>query len=411
VPRVRGWQTRLRQDSLKQTFDPRSNSIGFLRLLLAVLVIVNHVYPLGGFGSLEDPLYDYTHGQVDIGAMAVGGFFVLSGFLITGSFLAAPRLLDFFWRRTLRIMPGYWVCLIVVACVFAPFAWWYQHGEALGVFLTTHDSPLNFIRSNWHLTLRQLNIADLWSSTPYAQSSHEMAADGSLWTLYAEFQCYVGTAVIGLLAVRLRKRWLLLVFAALVGIVRTMSDLSPTLIAGLVHHLPARVDSELFSRLTFQFLLGATLFVFRDWIPISKWWACAAAVLLTASVIKGFYPGFGELAVAYLWIWLAVRLPLRRVDARGDFSYGVYIYAWPVQQTLALYGLYRWGVLAFLLLSIVATLPLAVASWYLVERPALSLKGISPSAWSNRLTSQLTSRLSWPTAATAQARRPGPEAN
>src|SRR5262249_51467426 len=151
---------------------------------------------------------------------------------------------------------------------------------------------------------------------------------------------------------------------------------SPSLIVGALHHLPSRVETELFSRLTFQFLLGAALFVFRDRIPISRWCACAAALIFAATLALRLYPGFGEVAMAYLWIWFAVRLPLRRVDARGDYSYGVYIYAWPVQQVLALYGLYRWGPLPFLVLSVLGTLPVAMASWYFVERPALSLKWI-----------------------------------
>ncbi|MBV9171195.1 MAG: acyltransferase [Chloroflexi bacterium] len=398
--------TEMRQYSLGRTFDPRSNSIGFLRLLLALLVIVNHVYPLGGFGSQEDPLYDFTRGQVDIGAIAVGGFFVLSGFLITGSFLANPRLLDFFWRRALRIFPGYWMCLVVVACLFAPFAWWTEHGDTFGVFSTPYDSPWNFIRSNWHLTLRQLNIAGLWSSTPYAHSIHDMAADGPLWTLYAEFQCYVGTALVGLIGLRFRRRWLLLVFALLVGVARATSDLSPALAAEFLHHLPPRVNTELFSRLTFQFIVGAVFFVYRDRLIISRWSAVAALVVAITTILAGVYPGVGEVCTAYLWIWLAVHLPLRRVDSRGDFSYGVYIYAWPVQQALALYGLYRWGVVPFLVLSVLFTMPFAMASWYFVERPALSLKWISPSMLLAGLPARLTAWMAWQSPAPAQPGQP-----
>ena len=61
----------------------------------------------------------------------------------------------------------------------------------------------------------------------------------------------------------------------------------------------------------------------------------------------------------------------------GDFSYGVYVYAFPCQQMLAaLLGkdLQPWS---FFGLSLLLVLPLGVASWYLVERPAL--------AWAARL--------------------------
>jgi peptidoglycan/LPS O-acetylase OafA/YrhL len=74
--------------------------------------------------------------------------------------------------------------------------------------------------------------------------------------------------------------------------------------------------------------------------------------------------------------WLAYRLPFNRFDARGDFSYGFYIYAFPVQQTLALWRVHTLGVVVYVLACSVITFALAVASYYLIERRCMSLKNV-----------------------------------
>jgi peptidoglycan/LPS O-acetylase OafA/YrhL len=102
-----------RQNTLVARFDPRGNAIGFLRLAFAVTVIVSHIWPLGGYGP--DP------GRADnnLGILAVEGFFALSGFLITRSASRAPSVGRFLWHRCLRIFPGFWVSLVVVAAMAA----------------------------------------------------------------------------------------------------------------------------------------------------------------------------------------------------------------------------------------------------------------------------------------------------
>ena len=85
---------------------------------------------------------------------------------------------------------------------------------------------------------------------------------------------------------------------------------------------------------------------------------------------------------SYCVLWLAFRLPIRRFARHGDLSYGTYIYAFPIQQLLALYGLNRWGMPVYVALVLAGTLPIAFLSWWLVEKPWLSLKRISwPRRW------------------------------
>src|SRR5690242_14199417 len=91
--------------TLDVAFDPKNNSIGFLRFFLASLVIVYHSYVLGGYG--EEWLLRHTGGQTNSGGVAVLGFFALSGFLVTASFVRGKSVFRFLWHRILRIMPGF----------------------------------------------------------------------------------------------------------------------------------------------------------------------------------------------------------------------------------------------------------------------------------------------------------------
>lgn len=364
--------------SLNTAFNPRSNSIAFLRLVLALSVLFSHTFPLGGFSNGDDPLDLISGRQFNFGTVAVDGFFVLSGYLIARSFVSSSRLADYFWRRVLRIFPGYWVCLIVTALVVAPLAWHRQVGGYLGVFRVQSDSPMQYVLNNWTLIIGQWDIAGLFARTPANTLRRLAMMDGALWTLKYEFLCYIGLGALGMLALLFRRRLLVLVLVGALAVLYVAFVFFPVPTMNvLVLADPRLVDGQLY-RLVYMFALGVLLFVFGDRIPLSNGLAILAATAIVILVVSGAgFAVFGQTAAAYLFLWLAIRLPITRADARGDFSYGIYIYAWPVEELSADYGLNRWGYLPYAFSVVVITLALAVLSWHLVERPALSLKRMS----------------------------------
>src|ERR1700678_4151390 len=100
----------------------RRNNFNTLRLLFAVLVIFSHSYPVV-FGTDErEPLYRYTRGAYTLGAMAVAFFFVVSGFLITRSWLNSAATVEYIKKRCLRIFPGYAMVGLVCFAVIPPLA-------------------------------------------------------------------------------------------------------------------------------------------------------------------------------------------------------------------------------------------------------------------------------------------------
>jgi peptidoglycan/LPS O-acetylase OafA/YrhL len=123
--------------SLAQRFDPRSNSLSVLRLGLAALVAIVHASAVG---------WDRQPGigKTSFGELAVDGFFVVSGFLVVRSALRLPTLRRYVWHRALRIMPGFWASLVVVAFVAAPLVAWLR-GRSLAMVFSGPESAFGYV--------------------------------------------------------------------------------------------------------------------------------------------------------------------------------------------------------------------------------------------------------------------------
>jgi peptidoglycan/LPS O-acetylase OafA/YrhL len=339
--------------TLATEFDPRHNSLNALRLVLASLVIVSHAWPIGGFGP------DPTIGGVGLGGWAVAGFFGISGFLIAGSRQRSSAT-GFLWRRFLRIFPGLWICLIVTALAFAPLAAAVEHGSQN---ISAH-ALARYVAANGVLMHGEDNIAGTLSGAPYSQGWN-----GSLWTLFYEFGCYLVLGAMFALPLVKRKPipWVAFLLA---------TSILVTIAATELHSgMPARV--KLGAYLGTYFFAGALLFLCAAHVPVHAGFAAAALAVLTLASWTGHVEAVAAAPLAFLVLWLGITLPLQRVGRQNDISYGVYIYAFPIQQLLVLGGAEQLGVAAFVALGIAATLPLAVASWFVIERPAIALKRLS----------------------------------
>ena len=340
---------------------PGGNSIGFLRYGLAALVVVHHAFVLNG---RPDPSTAWTKGQFDLGIVAVSGFFVLSGFLIARS-ADRTRPLRFLWHRLLRIMPAFWVCLIVSALLFAPMFWIVERGSLAGFGSIEQRPPLGYVVANAGLFINQTTIDSLLSANPYRS-----AVNGSLWTLSYEFVWYLITGALAIAGVLGRPRLAAAVIAVLIGL-HFAGDGNP------VSSVPV-VGYGIASRFGPAFGLGILAYLWRARLPLDDRLALAAAVAIVVGVLTGSVPVVSVPALAYLLLWAAWRLPIRRFDSRWDLSYGLYIYAFPVQQGLALLGSPRLPILISAALALAIASGLALVSYVVVERPALRLKHWTP---------------------------------
>ncbi|PIB80677.1 acyltransferase [Mycobacterium celatum] len=338
-----------------QVFDPRCNALNAWRLTLATGVILVHAYLC--------ITHHVPSGQV-LGDIWVDGFFAISGFLITGSWLNKRQSRVYFAARGLRIFPGLWVCLIVIAFILAP---------ATGTVKLS--SQIAFVLKNGTLLPLQPDI----DGTPL--QTHYHIWDGSLWTLLFEALFYVLIAVVG--SMGLLKRWF--ISAAFVAAVTWMALLVAFLPPAsffremLESGQPVGPDVFLMlvqgitARLLIMFLAGAVLYLYRDKIPANWTLVAVSAILAAVSMLLPDYRLVGAIPLAYMIIVSGALIRHKRLQLHNDLSYGTYIYSFPLQQLLLIVGLSA-SPLLFAAISTAVTLPVAALSWFLVERPSMRLK-------------------------------------
>ncbi len=340
----------------------RANNFDFLRLLFAVLVIFSHSYSLVGGPLVSEPALGITRGQATLGSLSVAGFFLISGFLIVASWQRSPRLGPFLRRRSIRIYPGFVASMVVMALVVAPL------GADAGVATVTAGQLGKLVGQS--ALLHRYTSPGVFGGLPFP---HDI--NGAVWTIPYEFGCYLLTAaagVAGLLRPKVALTLLGLAVAAGVGMAATGWGPDVGRLEAVLQ-VPAQWPPFLA-----YFWAGAAFYLWRRHVPHSLGLAAGAAGLLAAGVFvplawRALLPTCG----AYLLFWVAFhpRLPLHGFGRFGDFSYGTYLYAWSIQQLLVLWLGPRLSAPGLFALAAPASVAAGVASWYLVEKPFMALKG------------------------------------
>ena len=368
-------------------YDRTRNSFTPLRLVLACMVLYAHSFAISGVLH-RDQLYRLTDGAYSMGRFAVLGFFVISGFLVTQSLATTgsrARLFAFLRKRALRIWPALIVCTLLVAFVLSgvltrrQMSGFYSFEGGWSPWWYSFDSITFNLFSNllgWHTRVR-----DLFAGNPMNATTN-----GSLWSIRFEVSMYLILAATGAL-LRYRMRAIVLVGAstAVLGLIllRTAGVTLPHPEYWVFKEWPTFID------LAPYFFIGGALYVFRYKVPYSVPAAVSLGfIFLLASVTKvGFVVAL--IAIPYALLIAAISPRFSGYERRlGDYSYGVYIYAWPVQQTVVfLTG--TGNPYSLFVMALPLTLLCAIGSWHLVERPLLRRKPRSVrSALDPRATSQ-----------------------
>jgi peptidoglycan/LPS O-acetylase OafA/YrhL len=330
-----------------------TNNFDVARFVAASAVLYSHCFALTAHGG-DEPLVIATRGEFTFGGLAVRVFFVISGYLVTQSWLRNPRPAAFVAARVLRIFPAlavalaYCVLLGTIVTELPKFA-----------FLTHADTW----RFYWHNLLLQTEffLPGVFRELP------EKAVNGSLWSLYYEVRAYLVVLAIG--CVGLMRKRLLATMAWLGAAVLIVAD-------GALWGIRTPDDWPVIN--AFACFVGAALLALYPQAARSRWLALPATIAAAAQPfalgtpfsnwIMDLLLVTGTIAFAH---WPLPRLA--RFGRYGDFSYGIFIYAYPTQQLIAWLGVseapYRMLALAYPL-----TLALAVLSWHCVERPCRDLK-------------------------------------
>lgn len=322
------------------------NSLNFIRYLAAFMVFATHSFVLRGGETL-------SFLTIHLGRLGVYIFFIISGYLVSKSWDRTPNLLVYFKKRALRIFPALVVCVILSALV-------------LGAFVTSLpvkaylQEPLTYRYLLNSVLYIIYQLPGVFTHLPYPN-----VVNGSLWTLPVEFFMYIFVALLGFVFRANRYIYLisLILFLSLYFFVKKPVIFYATDFRAVFHFGIFFIIGALIQKFHLQplFTLKTTLLSF--------------ALLLSFYFLKlpVLYPLWISLPVIVLYFGLQKGSLLTKYFQKNDYSYGMYIYAFPTQQTMMyLYptlNFYTYFILSFLLTQLLAYL-----SWHTIEKKALKMK-------------------------------------
>lgn len=342
---------------LKEVSRGRDNNLNLIRFIAASMVLVSHSFALYTGSPAAEP-WRTTLG-ISMGGMAVDVFFCASGYLVVGSLLASQSTRDFLIARALRIYPGLWVALLLSVLAIGFFA----TSVTGGVFFSSFETWKYLVKNSVMVMGGEFQLPGAFAGNPF-----KGAVNGSLWTLPLELRAYLILMAIWLAVKYLRYvPQITFARACVVGAAITAAWAITSILVG---------QTSKFATLLSVFLFGAAFRLYSHRVVLSVWGLVAGILLLTFSVwihVKLFLVTY-LIALPYLLLCL-VFLPqgaIRKYNQVGDYSYGVYIYAFPIQQFLMM----GWiaSLTGLICASFVLTLVMAALSWHAIEKPALALR-------------------------------------
>lgn len=330
----------------------RGNNFGFLRLLFAILVIITHSSAII-YGDGSPDLLTMLIGHRPLGTLAVDGFFLVSGYLVTKSYVQSHSAREYLLKRIRRIYPGYLAAYLICLLIIAPVT-------GVSLFALSY-------RDYFHIIANGIGLQGVLMPG-FIGLKYEVL-NGSMWTIAAEFRCYILVLVLGVTGI-FARHWLFLLLAALT-VLLSIVGWGPQ-ISGRWQFFVGEPDTQI--RLIGTFLVGACFYLFHEKIAYRGLFALiAAAALLFAMYFSAYEAAAFTVFGGYLVFWFAFAIrskALKKINSEDDVSYGIYLYAWPISSLLVYFLHVNSAVLLFAL-----TVPLAYlagwVSWRIVERPAL----------------------------------------
>jgi peptidoglycan/LPS O-acetylase OafA/YrhL len=337
-----------------------SNNFNIMRLIAAWLILFGHCYGL--YDHSADPIHTYLK-LPGSSYYALACFFTISGYLVTSSWQRQPDLFNFSANRILRIFPGLMVTILLTTFVVGPVVTTLPAADYF-----THSNTWKYLRGLFVFGLRY-ELPGVFETVPYAG-----AVNGSLWSLKLELQYYIILALLALAGLLKPRIIPLLAIGCL---------LCNLWLAGMAGNPPKEIWGMKYSNMTnftlwgFFFWAGSSLLLLKNTSLFSP----ALKIAIPVLALTGYYfLPYGYYIHTALMPYIILSLGLRpsiipsRWLKENDLSYGVYLYAFPVQQCYMLYIGNNYGISGFIIASTVFTLVLAWLSWRLVESPALRLK-------------------------------------
>jgi peptidoglycan/LPS O-acetylase OafA/YrhL len=331
------------------------NNFDFLRFTLAFIVVLHHIIDLTHYYGFQflNPFFNAY--------FSVTGFFIISGFLITGSFIKTQNMKRYFIKRARRLLPAYIFTVVLCAILLSVTS------SLNYVIYFTNTSLYKYIISN----LLFLNFTQPCLPGVFINNSI-CAINGALWTIKVEVSFYLFLPLIIMLANRFNKKYILFISIYIFSVfykltLQYLSTISPghTSVFDLLSH-------QLPGFLTF-FISGIGLYYYFD--EFIKWKNKLIVFAIPIFIIEYYLASeiFLPLAFSIIILYIAFSFKfLNNWGKYGDFSYGIYIYHFPIIQlaiSLGFFYLYNPWIVALAIILIVIFI--SILSWNLLEKKFL----------------------------------------
>jgi peptidoglycan/LPS O-acetylase OafA/YrhL len=338
--------------SLTTVIQKNNNNFNLTRLIAALLVIYGHSFTLFYSGKHSDMISQLIY-FTNSGGLSLNIFFFLSGLLITSSF-ENNNAFQFIKHRLFRLLPALFVCTMFTVFIVGPIT-------------TSWKLSDYFLNSNtWLYFFNNISIYKISFLLPgvFTSNYYPNIVNGSLWSLSLELKCYVLVLLLGIINVFKRKRY--------------------TVIAIMLIYTCTLFNNTSLNRFLFReqfilFLIGCLAYVFRNQIKIDFKIAIVSVILCAINCFFHCYEIIFWIGLAYLVLFFSSIELIRDIKIPGDYSYGIYIYGFLVQQVYAHYCPGA-GIANGLIVTFPITILLGVLSWHFVEEKSQKWARLKPAA-------------------------------
>jgi peptidoglycan/LPS O-acetylase OafA/YrhL len=330
--------------------ENRPSGFDYFRICLALSVALSHIGPIW-FGP---PAVEITGPIRPLFAFILPMFFALSGFLVAGSLLRTGNLGEFFGLRAIRLLPALFVEICLSALIIGP--------------LFTSLSLAEYFSSQGFFSYFANIVGWIHYQLPgvFLNNPHPNVVNEQLWTIPWELDCYIALGVLAVLTFT-RRPWL---FLSVVVICHAVA---------IIRYGWKPLDGWVSVKghiLVLSFLVGVTFYLFKDRIIWSWPLFAASSIAFYAALLIPHGDLVCTLPATYATVFLGVCDPTRnRIVLSGDYSYGLYLYGFPIQQAFA--SIWPGANLSIVFAMIIA-FAFAAMSWWCIEKPAIKLRKLLP---------------------------------
>ncbi|MEP6467049.1 MAG: acyltransferase [Parafilimonas sp.] len=350
-----------RSKTVQQVIEnEKFNNFKFMRLLAACMVIFYHSYAFTN--EKNDPLKVITNGAISFSYLGLAIFFFLSGLLVTQSFYHSSSWRNFLWKRFLRLYPAAW--LAILTCMFI-----------LGPLVTVFPFVKYFTNDLFFQYASSLSLVRVTYLLPgvFLHSPVDPSVNSPLWSISLELKLYLGLLIFAILRFPFKKTILVFLIIAAVFIEHFFYNATENAVKNFYNGF------VLYPYVAYApyFLIGVLYFIYHNKIVSNLFIALGALIITCISIKLNLFFLTRLIVIPILVLYASSLKPtlIKKITPKPDLSYGLYVFAYPVQQVISqITGTTNIAAWKMTLLCIICTLPFAFFSWYLVEKKALSFK-------------------------------------